>query len=273
MADGANPAPSVFDRLDLIEEWLRRRPVGLIADVDGTISEIAPAPEDARVGETIRATLRRLAERLDLVAAVSGRPAAEVHSLVGVPEMVYVGNHGLERWVDGQVVAHPAAAEHVGAVRSALEELRRVVVGPGLVFEDKGVTASIHYRLAPDRELARRSVLEALGHLAGARGLRVTEGRMVVELRPPVAVDKGSAVRDLLERHRLSAALYLGDDRTDLDAFRALRSWRAGGDGRLGVAVAVLSREGPTDLAAQADVTVSGVAQAERLLRWIAERG
>ena len=95
--------PHLFENLDAIQELLSLSPFGLITDVDGTISEIAPFPEEARVSPVCREQLATLTKRLELVAAISGRPVSEVREMIGVEEIVYIGNHGLERWEDGAV--------------------------------------------------------------------------------------------------------------------------------------------------------------------------
>ena len=150
--------------------------------------------------------MRRLAGRYALVACVSGRTGEEAARLVGVEGVVYVGVHGLElapeaeRWREA---LRPFAAED----------------WPWL--EDKGLTVAFHWREAPDEEEARRT-LEAVAERARAAGLVARWGRKVLELRPPVEADKGTAVRALLAERGLERALYAGDDTTDLDAFRGL---------------------------------------------------
>ncbi len=121
---------------------------------------------------------------------------------------------------------------------------------------------------------AEAAALAVARTVAARHGLRVTRGRLVVELRPPVAMDKGIAIADLILAHGLRAALYLGDDTTDIDAFRALRRLTAeglaGGAPFVGVSVAILSAEAPAQLAAEADVTLDTITSVPALLRWLA---
>lgn len=259
---------------------LALRPRGFFADVDGTLSAIAPTPEAAVLLPGVRELLEALRTRFAVVAAVSGRSARDTWRLVGVPGITYIGNHGLERLdpsaalesgtetLDVRVL--PEALPYLTALSALLAsitpQLERAY--PGLRVEPKGVTASIHVRGTADPAAAERAVLDAVAEPAAAHGLRVTRGKLVVELRPPVAVDKGVAVSGLIEEARLRSALYLGDDRTDIDAFRALRRLRALGRCD-GIAVAVLHAEAPPDLAAEADITLSSVERVPAFLRWL----
>ena len=217
----------------------------MLLDVDGTLAPIVARPEMATVPEETREEVRRLAERYGLVAAVSGRTGSEAERLVGVDGVVYVGVHGLE--------LAPEADPWREALRPFAAER-----WPWL--EDKGLTVAFHWREAPDEAEARRE-LEVIAARAAETGLEARWGRKVLELRPPVEADKGTAVRALLAERGLERALYAGDDTTDLDAFRGL-------DGlELAVRVAVASPEGPLELRDAADLVVESPAELLELLR------
>jgi trehalose 6-phosphate phosphatase len=207
----------------------------LFLDVDGVLAPIVPRPEDARVPEETRDELRRLNERYALVACISGRAGADAQRIVGIPELVYVGSHGLE--LDGK------AAEW----RERIQQFLADVDWPAT--ENKGLTASLHYRGSED-ESAARAALEGVKERAERAGLIARFGRKVLEVLPPLDVHKGTAVKRLLAERNLSRALYAGDDTTDLDAFRAL-------DGlAVSVRIAVVSEESPAELREAADLTV-----------------
>ena len=226
---------------------LRSEPgrAAVLLDVDGTLAPIVARPELAAVPEETREEVRRLAGRYALVAAVSGRTSSEAERLVGVEGVVYVGVHGLElapeaqRWRES---LRPFAAERWAWV------------------EDKGLTVAFHWREAPNEQEARRE-LEAIAARAAEAGLEARWGRKVLELRPPVEADKGTAVRALLAERGLERALYAGDDTTDLDAFRGLDGLEEA------VRVAVASPEGPPVLREAADVVVESPAELLDLLR------
>ncbi len=208
----------------------------MFLDVDGVLAPIVPRPEDARVPDATRDELRRLNERYALVACISGRAGPDAQRVVGVPELVYVGNHGLE--------LNDEAIEWHGRLQQFLAD----VDWPAT--ENKGLTASLHYRNSEDEDAAR-ATLEDVKARAERAGLVARFGRKVLELLPPVDVHKGTAVKKLLSERKLRRALYAGDDTTDLDAFRAL-------DGLdVSVRIAVVSEEGPIELREAADLTVA----------------
>jgi trehalose 6-phosphate phosphatase len=180
-----------------------------------------------------------------LLACVTGRPAQVAETIVGVPELTVVGEHGLE--------LEPAASEWAPRIHAFAE----TVDWPA---EDKPLSVAFHFRTAADSEAARTE-LAAAKTRADAEGFRTRWGRMVLEVLPPLDVSKGTAVRRLLERSGLRRALYAGDDTTDLDGFAAL-------DGLdLAVRVAVASGEGPSELAERADVVVDSPEAFAELLR------
>jgi trehalose-phosphatase len=220
----------------------------LILDVDGTLSPIAPRPELAVIPDETRAELRRLAGVYLLVACLSGRAGDDARRLVGVPEVEVVGNHGLE------LSPHaPAYSERMAYFRDEI----------GLPVEDKGLTLSYHYREAGN-EAAARAELESVAERAAADGLVAGWGRKVLEIRPPVEADKGTAVRELVARAGATGAgLYAGDDATDLDAFAGLRA--AGLEHT--VCIAVDSLEAPPGLREAADLVVMGSAGMAEVLR------
>jgi trehalose 6-phosphate phosphatase len=217
----------------------------ILLDVDGTLAPIVARPEDARVPDDARAELARLAGRYGLVACISGRTGEDAHRLVQVEGVRYVGTHGLE--------LEPEAERW----RKPMHEFAASVDWP---VEDKGLSVSFHYRQAEDEEAAAR-YLEEIAERARAAGLVPRFGRKVLELRPPVPADKGTAVAHLLAETGLGRALYAGDDTTDLDAFGAL-------DGlELGIRVAVSSEEAPPQLADSADIVVGSPAELLGVLR------
>lgn len=255
-----------------LRQALKARPRGLLLDIDGTLSPIAPTPEAARLLPGIAPLLEQAAGQFEVIAAISGRAAADARLLVGVERLLYVGNHGLERWLPGedapQVV--PEARVYLPAVEQALDEVERNLAPrlAGLRIERKGPSGSIHTRLCADPRQALATVVEALRPLVDRLGLRLTEGKLVAEVRPPLALHKGTAVEGLAREGHLRGALYLGDDTTDIDAFRALRHLRAAGVTE-GLAVAVLQEEAPPLLAAEADLTLPSIDAVPAFLAWV----
>jgi trehalose 6-phosphate phosphatase len=214
-------------------------------DVDGTLAPIAPRPEEARVPDETRAEVARLAERYALVACVSGRTGEDARRMVGVEGVRYVGAHGLELDPDAD------------RWRDEIHSFAATVDWP---VEDKGLTVSFHYRQAEDEDAALE-YLDEVAERARRAGLIPRFGRKVLEIRPPVHADKGTAVKQMLDESGLRRALYAGDDSTDADGFRALEGLE------VGVRVAVSSDEAPNELTRAADVVVPSPAELLELLR------
>ena len=219
---------------------------GLFLDFDGVLAPIVERPEDAFPPDEARRELARLADRYALVAVVSGRAGDDVRARVDVPGVTIVGSHGLE--------LDPAAETW----RENIEAFGRTVDWPDT--EQKTLTVVFHYRTTAD-EHAARATLEDVARRARDAGLRASFGRKVLEVLPPLEANKGTAVRQLLDRAGLRRALVAGDDTTDLDSFRAL-------DGLdVGVRVAVVSDESPPQLREAADIVVGSTDDFLALLR------
>jgi trehalose 6-phosphate phosphatase len=245
----------------------------VLCDIDGTLAPIARRAEDAHVGEEASLLLGRLARRYRCVACVSGRAAADARRLVGVGGITYVGSHGAEFLDPGAKRARlmPAFASWEGRIRRfAAErdtpELRLLRIR----IEDKGPIAALHWRGVPDEEAARTR-LEGIAQEAEAGGLHTHWGRKVLEIRPPVPVDKGRGLRELVQRCGARAALYGGDDATDVDAFDALDALSAEGALEAAVKVGVRSDEGPAAIVERADLVVDGVEGFVRVLAALAD--
>lgn len=238
---------------------------GLVTDIDGTISPIVARPEEAQVLPRARQALERLRYRLALVAVVSGRTVAEARRMVDVDGLTYVGNHGLEILSQRGPELVPEARPWVPRLAAVVEQIRREYTRPGVLIENKGATASLHYRLTAAPERTRRELLEILARCAITSGLRVEEGRMVINLLPPLTVTKGSAVTWLVREHHLDRLVYLGDDVTDAHAFRALAVLRQNPDVRT-LGIGVLAPETPQSVRQLADTCVQSVEDAADLL-------
>ncbi len=243
--------PHAMERVDAWRAARRRTGRMLLAlDYDGTLAPIAARPEAAELPAATRGVLARLAARPDTdVAVVSGRTLEDVRARVGLAGVYYAGNHGLEIEGPGVQRVHTGAAASRPRIEACAAALRRALAGiEGVVIEDKGLTLSVHYRLVSAAEDVERVRALTRDACAGRERLRLTEGKRVLEVRPDVDWDKGRATRfllDALELDALTAApvLFIGDDRTDEDAFRALRGR---GDGVL------VAESPPEDTAATA---------------------
>jgi len=238
---------------------------GVITDVDGTIAPIVTNPADAYVLPAAREALDVLKQQIALVAVVSGRQVADVRAMVGVDGISYVGNHGLEMLTATGPQVVPEARPWVPRLAQVIHEIEQQVTTPGVKIENKGVTASLHYRTTANPEQARRELLEIVARTALTSGLRLEEGRMVLNLLPPLTVSKGSAVSWLAREHQLDALVYLGDDVTDAHAFRALKNMRETSPMRT-LSIGVIGPETPVHVRQLADLEVASVQEVADLL-------
>ena len=240
----------------------------ILFDIDGTLAPIVQLAADARVPEHTRQLLIQVARRYGVVACVSGRRASESRALVSIGSISYLGSHGAEVLRAGwtEPVVDPEVERWTERIREFAREadtadLRRLRVR----LEDKGPIVAFHWRGAPDEEAARAAI-DAIATKAQSSGLRTHWGRKVLEVRPPVRIDKGAGIRSFLERTEIDIALYVGDDATDLDAFRALARMAEEGKIDRAIRVGVRSDEGPSEITEQADIVVDGTAGVQELL-------
>jgi trehalose 6-phosphate phosphatase len=232
----------------------------VLLDIDGTLAPIVRHADDAHVPQATRTLLIEVSKRYRIVGCVSGRRAGTARQIVAIGSIAYIGNHGGELLAPGAARASidPELAKWTARVREFAArvytpERQRIRVRN----EDKEAIAAFHWRGAPDEQLAAAAVRD-IARAAEAEGLAVHWGRKVLEVRPPVMLGKGLGITALLSRCTLQAALYAGDDTTDLDAFRALRELVQSGSLAHAICVAVSSDEVPAELAREADLTVDG---------------
>ncbi len=272
-----SPAATLVEALEPLRSDPSRAAV--LLDIDGTLAPIVRHADDAHVPEATRSLLIEIAKRYRLVGCVSGRRAATARQIVAIGTIAYVGNHGGELLRPGATrpeldpeLAAWSERVHAFAARAYTAEHQRLRVRA----EDKQAIAAFHWRGAPD-EAAAAAAVQGLAAHAEEEGFVVHWGRKVLEVRPPVALDKGLGVTALLdgrppesphsEGPALRAALYAGDDATDLDAFRGLRALVARGTLACAVCVAVRSDEAPPELLAEADLAIEGPGGVRGLLQ------
>jgi trehalose 6-phosphate phosphatase len=240
----------------------------ILLDIDGTLAPIVEIAADARVPAATRQLVTQLAKRYRVVACVTGRRASEARAMVSVGTISYLGMHGAELLRAGwtqpvldEKVAHWARrVQEFGRVLDT-RDLRRLRVR----IEDKGTIVAFHWRGAPD-EHAARAAIDSIAARAEADGLRTHWGRKVLEVRPPVRIDKGAGITSFLAEEDVSAAMYVGDDRTDLDAFQALSDLMKEGRLKHVLRVGVASDEGPDEMGSETDFVVDGTSGVRDLL-------
>ena len=233
------------------------------------LAPIVSHPDDAHMPETTRRPLIEIAKLYGVVACVSGRRASDARRVVSLGSIAYLGSHGSEilrpgsisTEMDRELQAWTRRVQNFAREHYS-EELRRLRVR----LEDKEAIAALHWREVPDEEEAEAAIRE-VAEAAEKAGFNAHWGRKVLEIRPPVRIDKGAGIVSLLRDMELTAGLYVGDDTTDLDAFRGLTELVEMGSLKQALRVGVASDETPPALEEAADVMVDGTDGVRNLLR------
>jgi trehalose 6-phosphate phosphatase len=253
---------AVEDAVEAALRVLGERPSALVTDVDGTLSRIVSRPEDARVEETVRDSLRRMAGGLELVAVITGREESVARGMVGVDELTYVGSYAMD---STRGLTFEAVAPALLLVEAGVAEM------PCVELERKQVSFALHYRNCVDAERIGSELLEMLQPIVLATGTKLLAGKLVIEVAPEALPDKGTALTGLLLEHEIRGAVFVGDDLADAEAFGELRNRRA--EGRApGLCIAVVDDETPQAVRDVADLELRGVDEVERFLEMLAER-
>jgi len=261
-----SPAATLVEAL----EPLRRDPsqAAVLLDIDGTLAPIVRHAADAHVPEATRALLIEIAKRYRIVGCISGRRAATARQIVAIGTIAYIGNHGGELLLPG--ATRPELDPDLEAWAPRVRAFAATALTPQrqrlrIRGEDKDTIAAFHWRGAPDEQAAAGAAAD-IAREAAEQGLAVHWGRKVLEVRPPVEMHKGLGIAALLRDEPVSAAVYVGDDTTDLDAFRGLRAIAHSSELQYALCVAVGSDETPPELTTEADLTIDGSAGVRALL-------
>ncbi|MDQ3483943.1 MAG: trehalose-phosphatase [Actinomycetota bacterium] len=232
-------------------------------DYDGTLAPIVADPTTATSHPDVVVALSELAPLVGTVAVITGRPAQVAVALGGfahergLEHLIVVGHYGLERWSAATGVFETAEPpKGLDAVRAALQGLLESMGVGDADIEDKGLSIAVHVRRLPSPEEAFAAIREPLERLAHEQGLTAEPGRFVVELRPP-GMDKGIALRHLVDEVEARTIVFAGDDLGDLAAFAEVERLRR--DGRAGLLICSGSAE-VTALAERADLVLDGPA-------------
>jgi trehalose-phosphatase len=224
----------LFDRWDKLNKGIREKLVVVFLDYDGTLTPIADTPAKAILAQEIKELLRAISKTAGCkLAIISGRALSDIKNIVGLKEIIYAGNHGLE--IEGPKIKFESqiSPRLKTVIRNIYEEaINKLQKIKGVLIEDKGLTISIHYRLVDkrDMELFKKIFSEITDPFVVRSKIKVNSGKKVYEIRPPVEWNKGKVVLWLLARQQFMAgeqtvfAVYIGDDVTDEDAFKALKN-------------------------------------------------
>lgn len=243
--------------------------IGIFTDADGTLSEIEEHPDLSTVAPEMTRALTKLNQAYGMVVVVSGRRAQEVQNLVGEDDLLYLGNHGFEKRKNNKTIKSSGledAGRRIAFVKSELES--HLPADPGIFIEDKDLVLAVHYRNARNPQTKEEIKLLA-ARVAGENDLVFQNGREVTEIRPK-GVDKGQAVLEVVRENGLAQAIYIGDDTTDVDAFRALKHASKTGE-MSSICVAVVNEESPAALKENADYLVESIEEVKSFFLWLVE--
>lgn len=259
-----------------LRSLLAARRFGVLSDFDGTLSHFVGRPDAAAITPENARALDRLALGGAVVGLLSGRATSDLRARFPRSDLVYFGNHGLDYWGDGAVAIVEEARPWHAALEMLLAELPSFS-DPAILVEDKGVTATVHYRAAADPLAASREIETLLRPLCALYELQLNAGNQVWEIKPPLALNKGTALAAIVAQQELDGVLFLGDDSTDLLAMAELRRLRTPHDDDpaplRGLSVGVVHGLGsPKELGDFCDVVANGPDDVARLLDWLADQ-
>lgn len=217
----------LLENLDEFKEKLNY-PLFIMSDYDGTLTPIIENPENSKLSRDMRGVLSKLSELCPL-AIVSGRSLEDIKARVGINDIYYVGNHGIEITGPDIDFIKSEAEKNIQVIDKICEDIEeRIGYRTGLIIENKKFTASIHYRSLEENDISRvkEVILDSARPYIVNGVVKVLHGKKIFEVRPDINWDKGKAVSWLLKSTGFgekSYPLYLGDDETDEDAFRSLK--------------------------------------------------
>lgn len=255
-----------------LQTVLSQQPLGMVFDIDGTLSPIVPTPGEARLYPGVTSLLQQASEHAH-IAIMTGRAIDDGASMVNVDGLTYIGSHGLE-WSNGlpslrPVMVAPEALAYIqpGTMLLDLAEKELAPVLPGLIVERKRIGGAIHYRRCADPEQARQMIFSLLEEPARQANMRLNQGKMVVEIRTPLAINKGQALLQFASLNGLRSIIFAGDDRTDLDAIVEIGHLRH--QGLAALAIVVEHTDTLPALLEHADIVVQDVNGMAKLLNEI----
>ncbi|MBI4813687.1 MAG: trehalose-phosphatase [Methanobacterium sp.] len=260
----------LFDNLNYLKTFKNDSSTAIVTDVDGTISEIVPTPDEAMVTESMQNALIKLYEKFQLVAVVSGRSVLNAREMVGVEGLLYVGNHGMEFLKNNHLSMDPQVEKYLPQIKKTGKKIKEGDLSRinGLIFEDKGICYSIHYRCSHSPENVREKILNTLQKDPECKNLNISEGRRLVELKPPVNCDKGTILNGIIDQYNLKKIIYLGDDITDSDAFNKLKELE--NEGKIeGAGILVRSSEIPSYVKKHSSFFVNDVDEVLKFFQWL----
>ncbi|MCA9364426.1 MAG: trehalose-phosphatase [Candidatus Moranbacteria bacterium] len=246
------------------EIFSEKEKIVFFLDYDGTLTPIVDRPEMAKLSEKMYRTLLEIKENYT-IAIVSGRMRSDVESLVNIQDIVYAGSHGFDIHGPQLSLIEPHAEKTIPEVEKVIAQMvEKVGDIEGVIIERKKFSVGVHYRLVKDQEDVKKIKRVVDEAVEGSENLRLLSGKMVFEILPAFAWNKGFAVRWVMNALNISwddtTVVYVGDDTTDEDALRVVRT--------RGVGIRVTDQDG----ASSADFSLKSPYEAEQFLKKMLEQ-
>lgn len=267
--DDLNNSKYLFEHLDEFFDLKEDNRTAIITDIDGTISRIVPTPMEAVVDQDMKDTIRKLAEKFEFTGVMTGRSIENALEMVGDENLIYIGNHGLEQLKNGRICADPEVKKFLPVIKKVGKSIKKKLSNYGcILFQDKELSFTVHYRLCDDGGEIRQTVLDAIAEINDSKHLKISEGRKVIEIRPPLGHNKGTILQNLIFENDIKKIIYLGDDITDADAFIQLNELNKQKKVKA-ISIVVISKETPQYVKRSASYYVNSIDEVQKFFKWI----
>lgn len=261
----------LFDSLKDLKEFKEDYNAAIITDIDGTISEIAPTPMEAVVKPVIKNIIGEIADKYKFTGVMTGRSVNNAMGMMGSKNIIYIGNHGLEQFKNGKISIDSEVRGYIPIIKKLAQDIQKELDSyECILFQDKKLSFTVHYRLCDNWEEIRQMALDVISSRTESKQLKISEGRKVIEIRPPVGHDKGTILQKFIFDNNIKKIIYLGDDITDFDAFVKLNELKDEGKVR-SVSIVVNSKETPDYVTKSANYYVNNVNEVYNFFKWFSE--
>ena len=256
--------------IDKFVDKMKQDHWGLFCDIDGTISDIVPRPDAAKVRPLIRKALEAIRPHLAVTAIVTGRQVSEAIEMVGLEGITYFGTYGLEKWYQGLLTVPEEASQYKERLKKISNDIATNLSTPEIIIQEKPLGLSLHYRQAKDPIHIRNQILSVIKSTGASDWMKIFEGRMVVELALPVEIDKGTCLTWLVDEQNLTGLIVIGDDISDISMFEASHGFQTS-LGTHTFNIGVIEKETPSEVINKVRYKLDGVDEVEAFLTWLSE--
>ena len=261
----------LFDHLDDLKKFKNDRKTAIITDIDGTISQIVPTPMEAIVSTDMKNIIKKLAKKFEFTGVMTGRSIENALDMMKNKNLIYIGNHGLEQFKNGKISIEPEVKKYIPVIKKlALKIQNKLDNYDCILFQDKNLSFTVHYRLCDNGDKIRQKALDVIASIKDSKSLKITEGRKVIEIRPPIGYDKGTILQKFIFDNNIKKIIYLGDDITDSDAFNKLKELKMEEKVET-VSIVVNSNETPDYVKESADFFLKSVDDVQKFFKWLSE--